>query len=341
MLVTTMRPLRILTWHIHGSYLYYLVQSRHEFYLPVKPGKPPGYGGRLSGFPWPNNVHDVSAEEVRHLEFDCILFQSQQNYLKDQYEILSESQRQLPRIYLEHDPPRSHPTDTRHVVDDHNILLVQVTASNDLMWDSGSTPTCVIEHGVIVPEDISYTGELEKGLVVVNGLHSRGRRLGADVFTQVRDRIPLDLVGMGSEIMRGSGEIQHDRLSAFESRYRFFFNPIRYTSLGLAVCEAMAIGMPIVALATTEMVTVVENGFTGYVDTNVNRLIERMQELLDRPDEAHRLSANARRYARERFNIQRFARDWDGAFALVTGIKAGEQESKGAEETAKIQNPKS
>ena len=63
----SMRPLRILTWHVHGSYLYYLTQARHEFYLPVKPGRPEGYGGRLSGFPWSNNVHDVPAEEVREL----------------------------------------------------------------------------------------------------------------------------------------------------------------------------------------------------------------------------------------------------------------------------------
>ena len=315
-----MRPLRILTWHVHGSYLYYLVQSRHQFYLPVKPGFPTGYGGRLGGFPWPDNVYDVPAQEVQNLEFDCVLFQSQQNYSLDSYEILSQSQQQLPRIYLEHDPPRQHPTDTRHVVDDPNILLVHVTAFNNLMWDSGQTPTRVIEHGVIVPEAVQYTGELERGLVVVNGLHSRGRRLGADVFERVQSQVPLDLIGMGSEKMSGLGEIPHDRLGAFESRYRFFFNPIRYTSLGLAVCEAMMIGMPIIGLATTEMVTVVENGVSGYVDTNIDRLIERMQELLNRPAEAYRMSANARRYAQERFNIQRFSRDWDEAFALVTGI---------------------
>lgn len=314
-----MRPLRILTWHVHGSYLYYLVQSCHEFYLPVKPGYPEGYGGRLGNSFWPDNVHDVSAEDVQNLEFDCILYQSKKNYLVDQHEILSESQRQLPRIYLEHDPPREHPTDTHHPVDDPNVLLVHVTAFNDLMWDSGRTPTRVIEHGVIVPEDVQYTGELERGLVVVNNLHKRGRRLGADVFDRVRTQIPLDLIGMDSEALGGLGEIKRTHLSNFESRYRFFFNPIRYTSLGLAVCEAMMIGMPIIALATTEMVTVVENGVSGYVDTNINRLVERMQELLDNPSEAHRLSAGARRQAQERFNIQRFIQDWDEAFALVTG----------------------
>lgn len=35
-----MRPLRVLTWHIHGSYLYYLSQTPVEFYLPVKPDVP-------------------------------------------------------------------------------------------------------------------------------------------------------------------------------------------------------------------------------------------------------------------------------------------------------------
>lgn len=314
-----MRPLRILTWHIHGSYLHYLTQSRQEFYLPVKPGYPEGYGGRLGGFPWNSNVYDVAAETVRDLDFDCILFQSRKNYLQDQFEILSESQRQLPRIYLEHDPPQEHPTNSCHPVDDPNVLLVHVTAFNQLMWDSGRTPTRVIEHGVMVPEEAQYTGELDRGLVVVNGLRSRGRRLGVDVFHQVRQQVPLDLVGMGAEHLGGLGEIPHQQLPFFQARYRFFFNPIRYTSLGLAVCEAMMVGMPILGLATTELVTVVQNGVSGYVDTNLDRLVEVMQELLRHPQEAQRLGVGARRYARERFNIQRFVQDWEHAFAEVTG----------------------
>src|SRR5512135_2861571 len=113
--------MRILTWHIHGSYLYYLVQNRnHEFYLPVKTGRPEGYGGRAGDFPWPDNAFDVPAEEVRSQQFDVILFQSRKNYEVDQHEILSEEQRELPRIYLEHDPPRNAPqdapTNTKHFV---------------------------------------------------------------------------------------------------------------------------------------------------------------------------------------------------------------------------------
>jgi hypothetical protein len=314
-----MRPLRILTWHVHGNYLYYLSHAHHEFYLPVKPGRHEGYGGRGESFTWPDNVHDVPADEVRSMEFDCILFQSRQNYLRDQFEILSRAQQRLPRIHLEHDPPREHPTDTRHPVDDPDVLRVHVTPFNDLMWDSGRTPTRVIEHGVVVPEGVRHTGEIARGLVVINNLRTRGRRLGADLYRRVRREIPLDLVGMDSLSMDGLGEIPHPQLPAFAARYRFFFNPIRYTSLGLAVCEAMMIGMPIIGLATTEMVTVVENGVSGYLDTNPDRLIPRMRELLDDPEEARSLGRWARRYAQERFSITRFARDWDDAFVLVAG----------------------
>jgi hypothetical protein len=312
------RPLRVLTWHVHGSYLYYLAHARHEFYVPVKAGRPEAHVGLPpGGYPWPANLREIPADEVQHLQLDCLLFQSRRNYLHDQYELLARWQRHLPRIYLEHDPPREHPTNTRHVVDDPDVLLVHVTPFNALMWDSGRTPTRVIEHGVLVPEGVRYTGELPRGLVVVNHLRRRGRRLGADVFEQVRADIPLDLVGMAAEEMGGLGEVPHNALPAFEARYRFFFNPIRYTSLGLAVCEAMMVGMPIVGLATTEMATVVENGVSGYVDTDPGRLVEPMRALLADPAEARRLGAGARRRALERFDIRRFARDWEDAIRFV------------------------
>ncbi|QDV36266.1 Glycosyl transferases group 1 [Tautonia plasticadhaerens] len=317
-----MKPLRVLTWHVHGNYLLYLSRADVEFYLPVRPGGRDGYGGRGPTFPFPDRVRDVPAEAVRELEFDCVLYQSRRNFEVDRHEILSDRQMRLPRIYLEHDPPRAHPTDTRHWSDDPNGLLVHVTPFNDLMWDDGRTPSRVIEHGVFVPDGVRYTGEIDRGIVVVNHLLRRGRLLGADVFSRARAHIPLDLVGMDAESLGGLGEVRPPDLAAFEARYRFFFNPIRWTSLGLAIIEAMMIGLPIVGLATTELASVVENGVSGHVDTDLDRLIVQMRRLLDDPDEARRLGEGARRTARERFGIDRFARDWERAFADVTGRPA-------------------
>ena len=324
-----MRPLKILTWHVHGSYLHYLSHVPHRLYLPVKPGKPEGYGGRLAGLPWPDTVVEIAAEKVRDETFDCLLFQSRKNYEEDQFEILTPAQRRLPRIFLEHDPPRGHPTATRHPAgDDPDLLIVHVTPFNELMWDSGRARTCVIEHGVTVPSTVSRTGELERGIAVVNGLPRRGRRLGADLLDRVRSQVPVDLVGMDSEAAGGLGEIGHAELPAFMARYRFFFNPIRYTSLGLAVCEAMAIGMPVIGFATTEMPTAVENGVSGFVDTRLDRLIRHMRRLLADPEEAARLGSGAKRTAARRFGIERFVRDWNRTFEQVTFEQRADRSSR-------------
>ncbi|MFL6574700.1 MAG: glycosyltransferase family 4 protein, partial [Burkholderiales bacterium] len=320
-----MRRLKILTWHTHGAYLYYLTQAPHEFYVLSKPGRPPGYGGRCGHLPWGDNVHDLPVSEAERQPLDLILFQDDAQYLEDQHRFLSSAQRRLPKIYLEHDPPREHPVDTRHIVNDESVLLVHCTAFNRLMWDSGPVPTRVIEHGVVAPT-AAYTGELERGLVVINHIARRGRRLGFDVFREARKEVALDLVGMGAEEAGGLGEVLHAELPAFAARYRFFFNPIRYTSMGLAVIEAMMVGLPVVALATTEMPTVIQDGRNGFIDTEPRRLVECMQLLLKDKRTARRLGDEARRTALERFGIERFVEDWSRAFEdVVRGMLRGNE----------------
>jgi len=314
-----MRRLKVLTWHTHGSYLYYLSQAPHDFFVLSKPGRPPGYGGRCGHMPWGDNVHDLPVAQVRGQEFDCILFQDDHQWEKDQYAFLTPAQRALPRIYLEHDPPRAHPTDTRHPVDDPNVLLVHVTPFNELMWDNGRTPTTVIEHGVLVPDNVRYRGDIERGLVIGNHLGRRGRRMGPDLFLRARAELPLDLVGMAAEELGGIGEIQHAQLPAFASHYRFLFSPIRYSSLGLAVIEAMMVGIPVVAFATAEMATVIEDGANGYSDTRFARLAECMRDLLRSPSLARDIGQAGRRRAQERFSIERFSADWDATLRQVTG----------------------
>lgn len=315
--MTSPKPLRILTWHVHGNYLYYLSQVPHTFLLPVDKARSPGYSGRAGTLPWGANVEEVDVDALATTPFDCVLFQSARAWHEDQYRFLSEAQRRLPRIYLEHDPPQQHPTNTVHPVDDPATLLVHVTPFNALMWDNRSTPVRVIEHGVMVPREARYSGEIKRGIAIVNHLARRGRRLGADVFETARREVPLDLVGMGAEESGGIGEIPNLELPAFVARYRFYFHPIRWTSLGLAAIEAMMVGLPVVGLATTELASVVRNGQSGYIDTDPQRLIEAMRHLLDTPEEAAALGAEARRVALERFNIDRFVADWRDAFATV------------------------
>lgn len=307
------KRLKIFTWHVHGSYLYYLSQGNFDLYIPINKEKSEGYYGRGETFPFGENVIEVNAADVKLLSFDCILFQTNKNYLYDQYELLSEDQRKLPRIYLEHDPPAKHPTDTKHIINDPEILVVHVTHFNQLMWHNENCVTKVIDHG-ITPTNIVYSGELEKGIVIVNHLHQRGRKLGADIFEKVKQHVPVDLIGMGTKEYGGLGEVLHPQLPSFISKYRFLFNPIRYTSLGLAVLESMMIGIPFVGLATTEYVTVIQNKISGYIHTDVDFLIEKMKALLSDKPLAFQLGSAGKKYVEERFNIQRFAMEWEKTF---------------------------
>lgn len=312
-----MKRLKILIWHIHGSYLNTLARIDHDWYLPVKPGRPEGYGGRGPTFDLPETVREVPIGQVPLLDLDLIIYQTPRNYFEDQFEILSPEQRRLPRIYLEHNTPKPDAVRTRHPVDDPRVLLVHVTHYNRLMWDNRRTPTVVIEHSVAIDPSVRYRGDLERGITVVNGMQRRPRIAGYDIFLQARRSVPLDAAGMETEAFGGLGDIPYRDLHRRIAGYRFLFSPIRYTSLPLAVIEAMTIGMPVVALATTELPTVIQDGENGYVSCDVNRLIARMRSLLGNPEEARRLGANARMVAQERFGLDRFIRDWNAAFSLV------------------------
>ena len=313
------RRLRILTWHVHGNYLYYLSQVPHDFTVITQPGNPPGYSALGDGLPWGHNIREVPHDRVQDETFDCVLYQSRVHYEQDQHTLLSPAQRALPRVYLEHDPPQAHPTDTVHPFQDADGLLVHVTPFNALMWNSGVTPAVVVEHGVVLPKGVRYLGDLARGVTVVNNLQKRGRRLGADVFERVAGQVPIDLIGMGAKAMGGIGEVPNMALPGRVSRYRFFFNPIRYTSLGLAVIEAMMIGVPVVGLATTELATVIDNGVSGHIDTREEPLVATMRRLLDDPGLARAWGEAGRLQAEARFGIGRFVRDWLAVFDRVCG----------------------
>lgn len=309
--------LRILTWHVHGNYLYYLTQVPHDFYLASDAARSTHYTGRSGTLPWGANVHEAPLERLAEMDFDLVLYQSRDAW-EARERLLSPAQLRLPQVYLEHDPPQEHPTDTLHWAGRRGVLLVHVTPFNALMWNSGEAEVRIVEHGVLPLAEARYSGEEARGVVVVNNLDLRGRRLGHDIYLALREAVPLVLVGMGSErIVGGAGEVPNAGLPHFMARHRFFFNPIRYTSLGLAIIEAMMVGLPIVGLATTELVSVIRNGENGFIDTRPEALLDPMRRLLTDRDMAQAIGEAGRQTALARFNIDRFVSDWLATLDLV------------------------
>jgi len=314
-----MRRLRILTWPIHGSYFNTLATLDHDWLLPVRPGAPEGYGGRGKA-DFPPSIREVPAEAVREADFDLVLYQSVRNLVEDGPAILSPAQRRLPRVYLEHNTPFPDPVASRHPFADPHGLLVHVTRFNQLMWDNGPTSVRVVEHSGAIDPDVRYTGDRPEGIAVINSMPRRGRKVGLDLYLGARRHVPLTVAGFGNEGLDGLGDIPYPRLHRAVAEYRFLFSPCRYTSLPLAVIEALTIGMPVVALATTELPDVIRTGVHGYLANDLDTLIDGMRRLIDDRDHARELGANARELATRRFGLERFARDWDEAFGQAISL---------------------
>jgi len=290
-----MRRLRIFTWATRPDYLRCLAQTPHELVV-VSPG------GRAEHGDLPPNVHAVSPEEARRQKLDLILFQRPQHYLDDQYELLTSAQRRAAKVYLEHEPPREHPVDSRHVVTEADVVVVHVAQFNRLMWDHGRTPTRVIEPGVPAPQ-AAYSGTLDRGLAVIEHV-TRRRALGIDLYDEAKKRAALDLA------------FELDPQAA--ARYRYFFFPARYASPSLSLLQAMMIGMPVLAHASGSISGVVRHGIDGFIEADPGRLVERMQELAADRQRAALLGEAARQHAIGRFGIARFVADWNRLFAELT-----------------------
>lgn len=316
------RQLRVLTWNDHGSYLRSLATTGHELLVIAHAGDPLlDRRHRL-----PGNVTVVPATAARQVDADVVLCQSERRWARDRLDQLDERQLGLPHVYVEHDPPSNTSSGARHPVDDPRALLVHSTPFNELMWDAGQTPTRVIEPGVAVSDDLSWTGIREAGLTVVRGrtiapdrrgtAQARSREHGIDLHEHARASVPLDLVNVSPREQGAAGLAwPAGHLPAIAASWRFLFQPSRNAGLDITVCEAMMIGMPVVSTGTAEHVIAIRDSGGGFADTSLDRLVGGMQSLLLDRDLARQLGARARQYARERFPLERFQREWNETLA--------------------------
>jgi glycosyltransferase involved in cell wall biosynthesis len=101
------------------------------------------------------------------------------------------------------------------------------------------------------------------------------------------------------------------------ARRAVYLHTARWTSLGLSLIEAMHLGMPVVALATTEAPEAVPPG-TGVCSTDVDRLVRALAELAREPERARALGTAARAHALGRYGLDRFLTAWDAVLERAT-----------------------
>lgn len=313
--------MNVLVWHVHGSWLTSFVQGRHTYLIPRLPDRGADGAGRPARpgtFDWPAAAVEMTPAQLRDAEVDVVVLQRpHEERLATEWLGGRAPGRDIPAVYLEHNAPQGRIAELRHpAADRDDLTVVHVTHFNDLFWDCGATRTTVIEHGILDPSE-RYTGEIAAAAVVVNDPVRRGRVTGTDLLPRFAAAARIDLFGMGSEPLGGL-DLPQTELHAALARRRLYLHPVRWTSLGLSLLEAMHLGLPVVALATTEVVRAVPSE-GGYVSTDVEVLVDAMRRLIADPDEARLRGKAARAAALDRYGLARFLAEWDALLGDVTG----------------------
>jgi hypothetical protein len=303
----------VFLWHVHGSWATAFVQGRHRYLVPVTPDRGPDGLGRAGSWEWPDSVVEVTREEAASHPVDVVVLQrpSELDGLAREW-LGREPGHDLAAVYLEHNVPQGRVNEMRHPAADRpDLTAVHVTHFNRLFWDMGTTPVRVIEHGIVDPGHL-YSGELERSAAVINEPGRRGRVVGADLLPELGKPLPLDLFGIGT-----ANDLPQWQLHEELAHRRAYVHPYRWTSLGLALIEAMQLGLPVVALATTEVPEVVPEG-AGFVSNRLGALCEGLRRLGGDPGLARAMGEVGRERALTRFGLARFLVDWDDLLKEVT-----------------------
>jgi len=316
--------MRILLWHVHGGWTDAFVRGDHEYLLPTTPDGG-AWGLGRAGRDWPASVREVAPESLRDEDVDLVVLQRTEEIAASERLLKRRLGRDVAAVFVEHNTPKPSAYDTVHpLAGRSDILIVHVTHFNRLMWDNGDAPTAVIEHGINDPGEL-YTGELPALGVVINEPVRRWRVTGTDLIPAFTRAAPVHVFGMGTDLLPPElqvgradltivGDLETTQLHAALGRRRAYVHPMRWTSLGLSLLEAMHVGMPVIALATTEAVRAVPPE-AGAISTDPQQLVDSARRIVADPDEARARGKVARAFALEHYGLPAFLANWDAVMA--------------------------
>jgi glycosyltransferase involved in cell wall biosynthesis len=145
--------------------------------------------------------------------------------------------------------------------------------------------------------------------------------VGTDLLVRLSRDVTLDVWGMGTreltaDHVRGFGDVLPPVLHQQIARRRVYLHTARWTSLGVSLVEAMHLGMPVVAVAST-MAPLTVPTQAGVVSADLDTMADALLHFVAEPEAARTAGKCARQFALQHFGLERFLNEWD---ELIEGV---------------------
>ncbi|MHA2401420.1 MAG: glycosyltransferase family 4 protein [Candidatus Kariarchaeaceae archaeon] len=310
-------PLNILTFATHERYEENLCKTGHNFYS-LRFGKE----WDTTYAPVPDNYHIVD-KIPEHVDIDLVLSHTSCNRIQAAHDLLTGTRGgygQLPVPILRH----------CHVLPDIRFNTKQEISSfgeipvdtnsfisnfNRDAWGFSEDNANVVEHGVDTEfwgEPSSY-GKMPFVLSVVNEFPSRDWCCGFEIWKAVASSVPCKVVGKctGKDAGFSQPAESREQLREIYQTATVFLNTSIHSPVPTVMMEAMACGCPVVTTGTCMIPEIIEHGVNGIIAKDVKDMKFWCRELLEKPELANKIGEAGRKTIREKYNLERFVRNWD------------------------------
>lgn len=326
--------MHVLTFNSHQPYIHLLATSLPWTIGVVLP-RPPS--GKVKS--WDNRIRPLPEKVRLYSSTDDALRDSSWHWVlaHNVHDLIDCRAIQLPTVFLVHGTLSGRILQDRSTIDRTSYLKslrllldanrCAVVYISRLKQEDWGIPGTVIRSAVDPSQYGGYVGDQPGILQVCNHLRERGELLGWKTHRSVCRGLPTLVMGENCGL---SGSRVAESWDDLKEQYRSW-RVYLYTAVfphedgyNLALLEAMATGMPIATIA--HPTSPVQDGVEGVVGSTAAELGERVIQLLNDPEEAHRMGCAARATLEREFPISQFRDSWQ--LLANNLIEAGVKENR-------------
>ena len=128
----------------------------------------------------------------------------------------------------------------------------------------------------------------------------------------------LDIIGTGTQLndikkhakrmnldVRFLGQIENNKIPNFLSKYKFYVTSSKIEGSPKTIMEAMAAELPVFGIKAKGLNSLVQNGKTGYLQSNIKNLSNKIIELKHNQRILKELGFNARNLIKKKFKLEK------------------------------------